>query len=184
MNVVLLLLGLYSRHLKANSKTLMGKTQRIENYRGSQNVSSYSAYMVTGVTAVNLDSLLRLQWNYISIWLSENVDWIEIFSLSWTKELFLLHRRRKKIHHSLFPYGPASLHKCESFSESDCDIIVCLPFKVNSFNLFTISYYFLSPPLKWSFLLPLFWGVRYYQLIWRVSPPFISYHSRFSNCNF
>lgn len=96
MNVVLLLLGLYSRHLKANSKSLMSKTQRIENYRGSQNVSSYSAYMVTGVTAVNLDSLLRLQWNYISIWLSENVDRIEIFSLSWTKELFLLHRRRKK----------------------------------------------------------------------------------------
>lgn len=58
MNVGLLLLGLYSRLLKANSKSLMSKTQKIENYRGSQNFSSYSADMVT---AVNLDSLVRLQ---------------------------------------------------------------------------------------------------------------------------
>lgn len=61
MNVVLLLLGLYSRHLKANSKRLMGRNQKTENYRGSQNVSSYSADMVIDVTAVNLDSILRLQ---------------------------------------------------------------------------------------------------------------------------
>lgn len=67
INVILLPLGLYSRHLKANSKRLMGKTQKTENYRGSQNVSSYSADIVTGVTAANLDSLLRLQQNYISI---------------------------------------------------------------------------------------------------------------------
>lgn len=69
INVILLMLGLYSRHLKANSKRLRGKTQKTENYRGSQNVSSCSADMVTGVTAANLDSLLRLQQNYISIYL-------------------------------------------------------------------------------------------------------------------
>lgn len=100
--------------------------------------------------------------------------------LSWT-ELFLLCKRNSA---PLFPHRPASLHKYESLSEPECDITVSLPFEVNPFNLFTISCYFLSPPFKWSFLLPLFWWVRYYQLIWRVSLPFISYYSHFSNCNF
>lgn len=141
---------------------------------------SYSADIMTGVTAVNLNCLLRLLWNYISIRLSRNAD-RNVF-LSWTEELPPVAQKEKNISLT-FPYSAASLYKSESFSESDCDIILCLPFKVNFFNLFTISYYFLSPSLKWSFLLPLFWWVRYYQLIWRVSPPFISYHS-FSNCSF
>lgn len=60
MNAVLLLLGLHSRHLKANSKGLMSKTQRTENYRGPQNISSYIAGMATSLTSVNLDSFVRI----------------------------------------------------------------------------------------------------------------------------
>lgn len=78
----------------------------------------------------------------------KNVEGIEFFLKLDIRTVPVMEKKKKSPHHSLFPYSPAFLHKCESFSESDCDIFVCILFKVNSFNLFPDSYYFLSPPLR------------------------------------